>query len=276
MGTFLAAAANQLNWTVALLTLVTASLLQILSNLANDYGDSVHGADSAERVGPARAVQSGQISAEAMRRAIFLFVALSMLTGFLLVWSALGAAALGLVVLFLIIGALALAAAVAYTAGRKPYGYIGLGDLAVFLFFGWVAVCGSYFLQARSLPPLLLAPATSLGLFSVGVLNVNNIRDIESDAAGGKRSIPVRLGPRRARIYHWALLLGGFLVAGLYVLMTAYSWQQWLFLLTAPLFVWNGLVVWRSSASETLDPMLRQLSLSTIAFVVVFGIGQLL
>ena len=276
MGTFLAAANEQLNLPVVFLCFVTATLLQILSNLANDYGDSIHGADSSERVGPPRAVQTGQISSQEMRRAIILFVVLSMLAGLILVWLALGPSALPLVLLFLAIGGLAVGAAVTYTAGRKPYGYAGLGDLAVFLFFGWVAVCGSYFLNAVALPLTILLPATSCGLFAVGVLNVNNIRDIHSDQAGGKQSIPVRLGPRRARIYHWLLLLGGVLATILYVLLVPRSPWQWLFLLSTPLFLQNGLVVWRTRSSEALDPMLRQLSLSTLLFVLLFGVGQLL
>ncbi len=276
MGTFLAAAAGPISAPLIVLMFLTAMLLQILSNLANDYGDSIHGADSPARVGPARAVQSGRISATAMRRAIALCSLLAMTSGLLLVWLAFGAAALPFVLLFLIIGALAVGAAVTYTAGRKPYGYAGLGDIAVFIFFGWVAVAGSYFLYTQRLDWLILLPATSCGLFAVGVLNVNNIRDINSDRQGGKQSIPVRFGPARARVYHWLLLMGGLGTAALYVVLTAGSPWRWLFLLSAPLFVRNALVVQRSGNAAELDPMLRQLSLSTLLFVLLFGVGQLL
>lgn len=264
------------NLPVALLTLLTAILLQMLSNLANDYGDSLHGADSAERLGPRRAVQSGRVTREAMKRAVILFVLLSMLAGLATVWLAFGAGGLYLVLLFLLLGAAAIWAAIAYTASNRPYGYAGFGDLAVFLFFGIVAVAGAYFLLAHRLPPVVLLPAVSGGLFSVGVLNINNIRDVDSDRRAGKHTIPVRLGPRRARIYHWLLLAGGFAVALLYVALTYRSPWQLLFLVTAPLFLRNGLAVWRSHRPAELDPLLKQMSLTTLLFVLTFGLGHLL
>ncbi len=276
MGIFLAAADGRLNVTVAVLTLLTAIWLQILSNLANDYGDSVHGADSAGRVGPPRAVQSGQISAASMRRAIMLCILLAGVSGLLLLWAAFGQSAWIYLLIFLVLGALAVGAAVTYTAGDRPYGYAGLGDLMVFIFFGLVAVVGTYFLQRQQLAADVFLPAASCGLFAVGVLNVNNIRDLPADAAAGKRSIPVRIGRQNARLYHWGLLLGGLLCAAGYVLLNLRSPWQWLFVLTVPLFLRNGLVVQRTEDPVTLDPMLRQLSLSTLAFVLLFGVGQLL
>jgi len=264
------------NLPVFLLTLLTAILLQILSNLANDYGDSLHGADSVERLGPQRAVQSGRVTREAMKRAVILFVLLSMLAGLATVWLAFGAGGLYLVLLFLLLGAAAIWAAIAYTASNRPYGYAGLGDLAVFLFFGVVAVAGAYFLLAHRLPAVILLPAVSGGLFSVGVLNINNIRDVDSDRRAGKYTIPVRLGPRRARLYHWLLLGGGFAAALLYVLFTYRSPWQLLFLVTAPLFLRNGLAVWRSQTPAELDPLLKQMSLTTLLFVITFALGHLL
>lgn len=261
---------------VVLLTLLTAILLQILSNLANDYGDSLHGADSTERLGPRRAVQSGRVTREAMKRAVILFVLLAMMSGLATVWLAFGASGLYLVLLFLLLGAAAIWAAIAYTASNRPYGYAGFGDLAVFLFFGLVAVAGAYYLLAHRLPAVVLLPAISGGLFSVGVLNINNIRDIDSDRQAGKRSIPVRVGPRRARIYHWLLLGGGLAAALLYVLLTYRSPWQLLFLVTTPLFLRNGLAVWRSYSPAELDPLLRQMSLTTLLFVITFGLGHLL
>ena len=281
MGTFLAAAAGVLNGAVAVLCFVTATLLQILSNLANDYGDSIHGADSPGRVGPPRAVQTGQITPAAMKRAVILFAILAMLSGLALVWLAFvvnpvtATDGWWLLIIFLGLGGLAVAAAVTYTAGFRPYGYAGLGDLAVFIFFGWVAVAGSYYLHAHALPWTIFMPATSCGLFAVGVLNVNNIRDIKSDRAAGKQSLPVRLGLRRARLYHWALLLGGLISATLYIILTYHTPWQWLFLLAVPLFLNNGFTVWRQEGAA-LDPMLRQLSLSSLLFVILFGVGQLL
>lgn len=276
LGLFLAAARSQFRWTTGLLTLLTAFLLQILSNLANDYGDSLHGADSQQRAGPRRAVQSGLIRPQAMRRAVILVAILSIVCGLGLVWTSLGAGALWLVVLFLVVGAAAVWAAIAYTAGGHPYGYRGLGDLFVFLFFGWVGVAGSYFLQTRSLPAAIFLPATACGLFCVAVLNVNNVRDIDSDRRAGKLSIAVRLGPRRARLYHWGLLLGGLGLALLYVLLTYRSPWQFLFLLSAPLLLQNGLSVWRGRGSQELDPLLKQMSVATLLFAITFGLGHLL
>ena len=181
-----------------------------------------------------------------------------------------------LLFIFLLLGAAAVWAAIAYTASDRPYGYAGLGDLFVFVFFGLVAVAGSYFLQTQSLPPLIFLPAASVGLFSVGVLNVNNIRDLESDRQAGKRSIPVRLGLASARRYHWVLLLGGLLAALLYVLLTYRSPWQFLFLVTVPLFLRNGRTVAQNQNPAALDPMLKQLSLSTLLFVLLFGLGHLL
>jgi 1,4-dihydroxy-2-naphthoate octaprenyltransferase len=275
MGAFLTAADGTFEPLIVGLTIVTAALLQVLSNLANDYGDSIHGADHQQRSGPSRAVQSGQISASAMKRAITLVVGLSAVAGICLLWLALGAAGIAIMVAFLALGALAIWAAISYTAGRLPYGYAGLGDVAVLVFFCWVGVLGSYYLQALDLRIELLLPATSCGLFAVAVLNVNNIRDIESDRMAGKQSIPARIGLRRARIYHWSLLIGGMLVAAAYVVIDYSSAWQWLFLLTGPLFVQNGRAVSRRPPAE-LDPFLGQMSLATLLFVICFGIGELL
>jgi 1,4-dihydroxy-2-naphthoate octaprenyltransferase len=276
LGILLAAAHGPLNGLLAALTLATALLLQILSNLANDYGDSLHGADSQARVGPRRAVQSGLISRRAMQQAIATVVVVTAICGLAMVWLAFGRTAIYLVLIFLLLGAGAIWAAIAYTASSRPYGYVGLGDLFVFLFFGWVGVLGSYYLQRHQLPPDLLLPATSCGLFAVGVLNVNNIRDLRSDREAGKMSVPVRLGPERARLYHWMLLIGGFVAALLYVLLNYQSPWQFLFLLAAPLLLRNGLSVSRRHEAKELDPLLKQLSITTLLFVLTFGLGHLL
>lgn len=276
MGTFLAAADGVWRWPVAALALLTAALLQILSNLANDYGDSVHGADRvSERQGPRRAVQSGAISAESMRRAILLTTLLAMLAGLGLVLVSFGARQLPAVLLFLTVGAAAIWAAIRYTVGRRPYGYAGLGDLFVLIFFGWVGVIGAYYLQAHTWQPLIFLPATSCGLLAVAVLNVNNMRDILSDQKAGKQSLPVRLGLGGARRYHTGLLSGAWLAALAYVLLTgAHPWQ-FLFLVVTPLLIRHGLAIWRTPG-EQFDPLLRQMASLSLFFVLAFGVGQLL
>jgi 1,4-dihydroxy-2-naphthoate polyprenyltransferase len=274
MGTALAAAQGFFSWPVALLCVLTAVLLQILSNLANDYGDSLHGADHGERQGPQRAVQSGLVTQVEMRRAIAVTVMLTVVAGLGLLWFAFGRDGLLLTVLFILLGAAAIGAAITYTAGKMPYGYAGLGDLAVLAFFGWVGVAGSYFVQTTTINWLIFWPATACGLLAVAVLNVNNIRDMESDRMAGKFSIPVRLGLPRARLYHWILLISAVFCAVVYVLLTFVSLWQFLFLLAAPMLVRNGLAVSRTEVLSTLNPWLKQMSLATLVFVLLFSLGQ--
>jgi 1,4-dihydroxy-2-naphthoate polyprenyltransferase len=276
MGGFLAAARGFFRWEIVALCVLTAVFLQILSNLANDYGDAVHGADAAGRIGPVRVVQSGLITPQAMRLAIGVFALLSALSGLTLVWLAFGAEGLLLVALFVLLGALAIGAAVTYTAGSKPYGYAGLGDIAVLIFFGWVAVLGTYFLQAQSLAWTLWLPATAMGLLSVGVLNVNNIRDLASDAKAGKRTVPVRLGPRRARIYHLVLLVTAVLLAFIYTFIEYHSPWQLLFLLSLPLLIGNMRGVWQSERPDQTAPYLKQMVMTSLLFALTFGLGQVI
>ena len=196
MGAFLAAAHRALDIGIFGLCALTTILLQLLSNLANDYGDSIHGADSAERAGPSRAVQSGAITKSAMKKAIIICGLLAFLSGIGLIYMAFDFTLNFWI--FLGFGLVAIAAATTYTVGCKPYGYAGLGDLSVLIFFGFIAVLGSAFLYEKVVYWEYILPALSVGLFSVGVLNVNNIRDMESDLLAGKQSIPVRLGRKKA------------------------------------------------------------------------------
>ncbi|QNF34627.1 1,4-dihydroxy-2-naphthoate polyprenyltransferase [Adhaeribacter swui] len=276
MGSFLAASQGKFNFTIVFLCALTTVLLQVLSNLANDYGDSQHGADSLHREGPSRAVQAGHINATEMKKAIYLTAFLSLVSGVLLLFLALGTHGIYLFFTFLALGLVCIWAAVSYTAGSKPYGYAGLGDIAVFVFFGLVGVLGTYFLQTGVLTADMFWPAASLGFFSTGVLNINNIRDIRSDELAGKRSIPVRLGPQRARVYHWFLLAAGLLSGIIYVGLNYHSPGQFLFLITLPLFFRIGTHVYRLQQPAQLDPYLKQMALSTMLFVLLFGIGQIL
>jgi len=274
MGGFLAASSGAFQWNIFLFSIVTTIFLQILSNLANDYGDSIHGADSADRKGPSRAVQSGAITPGQMKTAIIIFVLLCLASGVSLLlisfgmnWNA--------IFFFFGLGVLSILAAIAYTVGKKPYGYAGLGDFSVLIFFGLIGVMGSNYLFTKQLNWMLVLPAMSCGFFSMGVLNINNIRDIESDRKAGKFSIPVRIGRESAVTYHWFLLAAGMLGALIYALVTYRAPLQHLFLLSFPFFIVNGLSVQRKS-SEQLDPYLKQLALSTLLFVVLFGLGHLL
>ncbi len=275
MGSFLAAATNNFNGLVFALAVLTTTCLQILSNLANDYGDSIHGADSADREGPKRAVQAGLISAAAMKRAMIIFGFLSLASGIALLWAGLaGASWVALVTLFGM-GIAAIIAAITYTSGSRPYGYAGLGDISVLLFFGLLGVLGTFYLHTQVLYWELILPALSCGFFATAVLNVNNIRDIESDSKAGKRSIPVRLGRERARVYHMLLLIAGFVCAALYVVADYMHPIQWLFILVTPLLIKNARAVLTKSKASELDPYLKQMALSTLFFVILFGLGQL-
>jgi 1,4-dihydroxy-2-naphthoate octaprenyltransferase len=275
-GAFLAKSAGQFNWPVVALAALTTILLQILSNLANDYGDSQNGADSVHRQGPLRAVQSGAITPAEMKRAMWAFGLAALVSGVALLLVALGFKAAWVLLAFFVLGLSAIWAAVNYTAGSRPYGYAGLGDMSVFLFFGIVGVCGTYFLQTRTLPLAVLLPAAALGCFATAVLNVNNIRDIVSDKLAGKITVPVRLGPQHARRYHWLLLVLGVGAAVIYVALNYHSPWQWLFVLSLPLFLFNGRQVWARQESMHLDPLLKQMALSTLVFTLLFGLGQVI
>jgi 1,4-dihydroxy-2-naphthoate octaprenyltransferase len=274
MGAFLAGRANAFRWDIFLMAVLTTIFLQILSNLANDYGDSIHGADNADRKGPQRAVQSGAISKEAMKRAVILFVILCLGSGISLLFLAFGTNWQSIGV-FLLLGLLSIAAAIAYTVGKKPYGYAGLGDISVFIFFGCVGVLGSYYLFTKQLNWEVLMPAISCGVFAVAVLNINNIRDIESDLKAGKYSVPVRIGKANATLYHGVLIICGIVAAVLYNFFTFQTSLQWLFLLATPLLFLNLKAV-TQKPSEQLDPYLRQMALATLLFVILFGLGIVL
>ncbi len=274
LGVLLAAGDGWLRALTATLTLLTAVLLQVLSNLANDYGDSLHGADDLTRVGPQRAVQSGLVTPNQMLRAVLLSAALAVLVGVALVVSALPVIGVPAVLLLLGLGAGAVWAAWAYTAGAEPYGYVGLGDAMVFLFFGPVAVLGTYYLQTGSLPWLYLLPAAACGLLAAAVLNVNNLRDLEGDRAAGKRTVPVRLGLRGGRLYHLGLLAGAPLLALLAAVVQWRSPWQLLFLVTVPGLVglYRAVVAAQGAA---LDPQLKRTALLALAFAVTLGVGWL-
>jgi len=265
---------KEVNWESAVLTLFTAFLLQILSNLANDYGDAVSGVDSEKRDGPDRMVQSGRISKEAMGKAVLLFAFLSLLAGSFLLYITFPSDFYTALV-FLLLGLIAIAASIKYTVGENPYGYAGFGDLFVFVFFGPVLIFGTYYLQSQTLDWLVLLPASSIGLLSIGVLNVNNIRDIESDKESGKNSIPVRIGRKKAVLYHTVLLTGAILLALVYTSQSYLDLFQLIFLIALLPLVKNIRAVATKSSKE-LDPYLKQMAISTLLFSLLFSIGLVL
>ncbi|MFD2523135.1 1,4-dihydroxy-2-naphthoate polyprenyltransferase [Emticicia soli] len=269
MGSFLAASVGQFNWLIFAFCCLTTIALQVLSNFANDYGDTQNGADLAGRVGPQRAVQSGAITPKQMLNGIIVLAIVCLIFGISLLYFAFKDASTDEFLGFLGLGLLCMLAAYTYTAGKKPYGYAGLGDISVLIFFGLVGVLGSNYLYTKTFDWLNLLPALSCGFFATGVLNINNIRDIESDTRAGKKTIPARLGRQTAIRYHWFLLIAGMASILLFSILK----EQYiiLYVLCFPLFFINGIKV---SKLPNPDPMLKQMSLSTLAFVLLFGIGQ--
>jgi 1,4-dihydroxy-2-naphthoate octaprenyltransferase len=213
-----------------------------------------------------------------MTKAIILMSVISFISGSLLIYEGLKDTDSQTILAFFGLGVLAIIAAITYTVGKRPYGYMGLGDISVLIFFGWVGVLGTFYLHTHSLDWMNLLPASTCGLFAVGVLNINNIRDIESDIKTGKNSIPVRLGKAKAVVYHWFLLGGGFLCAVLYALLetSTFEWSHWLFIVIIPLLLKIGMGVQKGQKPADIDPFLKVMALTTLLFVLTFGIGQLI
>ncbi len=272
MGGFLAANHPRFNLTAVILAGITTLFLQILSNLANDYGDSISGVDSTNRIGPARTVQSGEISPQQMKKAVLLFVVLSLLSGLLLINYTVGISS-AISIVFILLGIVSIAAAIKYTVGKNPYGYAGLGDLFVFIFFGLLGVCGTYFLATINWDSAVLMPAAAMGLLSTGVLNLNNMRDAASDKLNGKNTMAVKIGARASLIYHTFLVLFPFLLLFIYVILRYNAFQSYAFLLLLPFFVLDLWNISNITDAQKLDPFLKKLAIKTLLLTLVFGLG---
>ncbi|MBN2349326.1 MAG: 1,4-dihydroxy-2-naphthoate polyprenyltransferase [Bacteroidales bacterium] len=275
LGSMLALSGGNFKFSVFLLAAATTLFLQILSNLANDYGDTVHGADNEHRVGPERVTQSGQVTKPGMRRMIYIFIALSLISGSLLILKGTKNVGFYAILVFFILGFSAITAAIKYTVGKNPYGYLGFGDLFVFLFFGILGVAGTYYLHTNEFNPLILLPSSTIGLLSVGVLNLNNMRDIVNDTSSGKKTLVVRLGSKKAKIYHSLLLITSVALSVIYTLQNFKSYYQFAFLATLPLFYLNLKTVIQNTVPKDLNVELKKLALSTFLFSLTFGLGQI-
>ncbi|MDZ4756855.1 MAG: 1,4-dihydroxy-2-naphthoate octaprenyltransferase [Bacteroidota bacterium] len=266
------------SWPIFVLNILTALLLQILSNFANDYGDFLKGTDNDTRIGNVRAMQSGAINKKQMQTALFLFTLLSLCSGLLLLFMAFGKQEKELqkFLVFLLLGLVAIAAAIKYTVGKKNYGYRALGDLAVFIFFGPLAICGTYYLQIQSIDWPVYFAAAAIGLLSVGVLNINNIRDIENDKASNKTTIANLLGEHKAKIYHTILLslaMTAFITLGMVLFDSL--WKFISLLALAPI-LHNSVAVLKTPIGPAFNLFLKQLALSTFFMVAAFCIALLL
>jgi len=270
LGGFLSLTTPYCNLNVVLFSALTAILLQVLSNLANDYGDFKKGTDGAKRVGPQREMQSGAITEKEMKRGLAITAALCLICGALLIfvfarltWQELA--------VFAALGIAAVLAAVLYTLGKHPYGYRGLGDLFCFLFFGWAAVAGTFYLATKSLDFNVLLPATAMGLLSNAVLNINNMRDYENDKASGKNSLVVKIGLKKAFVYHCLLIVGAFFCLTVFLVLKQTPYYIYTFWLLFPLFLKDLLAI-KKTKPEQLDPFLGRQVKHTFLLVLVFGI----
>ncbi|MCR5659971.1 MAG: 1,4-dihydroxy-2-naphthoate octaprenyltransferase [Bacteroidales bacterium] len=248
---------------------ITAMLLQILSNLANDYGDFKKGTDGEKRVGPQREMQSGAITEKEMKLGLAVTAGLCLVSGTLLIfvfaklsWQELA--------VFSALGIGAILAALLYTLGKHPYGYRGLGDLYCFLFFGWAAVTGTFYLATKILDFTVLLPASAMGFLSNAVLNINNMRDYENDKASGKNSLVVKMGLKKAFVYHCLLIGLAFVCLTIYLVLHQTAWYSYLFWLLSVPFI-KDLVAIKKTAPEQLDPFLGRQVGHSFVVVIIYG-----
>ena len=272
VGNGLAYGIDQFSLVILFLSFGTTIAFQVLSNFANDYGDGVKGTDNESRIGPARVLQQGLLTREELKRGIQICAVVSLLFAFALIYVAFGTSDLLFSLIFILLGIVSVVAAIKYTVGTNAYGYRALGDLFVFLFFGGVSVLGSYFLQAQEFQIDLLLPATALGWLSVGVLNLNNMRDIHTDKEVNKITMAVLLGASLSKAYHAFLIIGAVLTCIFYVKMDIRP--VYLFMIAVlPMMIHLKRVLSYTDPKE-FDPELKRLALCTFLFSILFAIGQ--
>lgn len=263
-------------WLICILAILTTISFQILSNLANDYGDGIKGTDNNERIGPERAIQSGKITPDEMFQAIKINVLISIGLAFFLIFSAFGVKHFFLTLLFFALGIAAVVSAIRYTVGTDAYGYKGLGDVYVFVFFGIISVVGCYVLYAKTVHHVVFLPACIIGLLSAAVLNLNNMRDIESDAKSNKITLAVKLGIKNAKRYHIFLVVSAIILSILFGVLYYTSLLNLIyFVVFIPLILHIKKVI-NNTDSKLLDPELKKVALTTFALAVLMGIGHLL
>lgn len=264
------------DWTVFCLAILTTISLQILSNLANDYGDGVKGTDGTNRIGPERAIQSGKITPFAMFEAIKLNILVCIVLSFLLIFTAFGSQHFWLTLLFFGLGISSVIAAIRYTIGGKAYGYRGLGDVFVFIFFGLISVIGCYVLYAKKVDHVVFLPAITIGLLSVAVLNLNNMRDINSDLASGKMTLAAKLGISKAKKYHFFLIIFAIIISALFGILYYTSPYNLIYFLAYIPLIMHLNTVKNTEEASALDPELKKVALSTFLLAVLLAVGHLL
>lgn len=262
-------------WVFALAILTTIAL-QVLSNLANDYGDGVRGTDNDERVGPQRALQSGAITPDEMMDGIKLNIIIVIILTMILIWNAFDAGSILYILLFFVLAGLSVYAALNYTMGRSPYGYRALGDVFVFVFFGLISTLGSYLLFTHRLDHVVILPSISIGLLSVGVLNLNNMRDMDPDTNAGKITLAIKLGKKGAKRYHYALILGAMLITVLFSILYYVEPYNFMYLIAfIPLLIHVKKIKVAEKPND-FDSQLKVLALSTFLIAILLGVGYTL
>ena len=258
-------------WT-ALLVFLTTVLLQVLSNMSNELGDTLNGTDTEDRQGPDYGLNDGVLGIGDMKKIISWIVTLCALSGMTMIWVSFGSLFCFKSCILLVLGAAAIIGAMRYTLGKNPYGYRGLGDVYVFIFFGLVSVLGAYFVAAHTIPDWkLVLPAAAIGFFSVGVLNVNNIRDMKTDAPN-RVTVAIKLGVHKARIYQTVLICLGWILMLLFAAIYKPSPWHFIFVVTLPLYVRHLMGVW-TKTERALDPMLPLLVISTFVLALLAGLS---
>jgi 1,4-dihydroxy-2-naphthoate octaprenyltransferase len=272
VGSFYAMSQAMFNWKIVIFALLTTLGLQILSNFANDYGDGVKGTDNADRVGPKRAIQSGVISPGEMKRAMIITSLITLGFAITLIYFAFKESYLLYSLVFLGLGILAIASAIRYTVGKGAYGYSGYGDVFVFVFFGLVSTFGVYFMFSKSIDMLLLLPATAIGFLSVGVLNLNNMRDEESDRKVGKNTIVVKIGGANAKKYHFFLVGSAMLLVLVFAYLNEFHFDQYIFVVAYFPLISHLMTVHRNKNPKLLDPELKKLAISTFLLSILLAL----
>jgi len=260
------------NWRIFGYAILTTLGLQILSNFANDYGDGMKGTDNEDRIGPKRAIQSGVISPQAMKRAIIITSILTLISAMMLIYFAFRETNLFYSLFYLVLGILAIASAIRYTVGNTAYGYRGYGDVFVFVFFGLVSTLGVNFLYSKQLEFDLFLPAIAIGFLSVGVLNLNNMRDEASDRKSNKNTIVVKIGALKAKKYHYFLIVSAMVLVILFAIINHFRLDQYLFLLAYIPLTKHLITVYKNQEPKALDPELKKLALSTFALSILLAV----
>ncbi|UOK42251.1 MULTISPECIES: 1,4-dihydroxy-2-naphthoate octaprenyltransferase [Flavobacterium] len=258
------------NLLIIVFALLTTLGFQVLSNFANDYGDGVKGTDNENRVGPQRAIQSGAISVDQMKKAIIITAVLSLISAVTLIYISFGKENFGYSLLFFFLGIASIIAAIKYTVGKGAYGYSGFGDVFVFIFFGLVSVLGSNFLFTKQFDWILILPAVAVGLLSVAVLNLNNMRDIENDRNSGKKTIVVKMGLQTAKYYHYTIVVMAVLATVVFSFLVEISYFAALFI--AILMFRHLKTVQTAKTYTDFDPELKKVALGTFALAILLSL----